>query len=188
MSAVELRLGRNTPTPCAGSRCACRSSRFSRSRALQPGGHLRRRTGRAPAVALGLLQPLVERLPGAADLRRDRDDRRPTRRVLPLVIQNHPRTARSRISGENLFVVLLVIAPPSQKLRASDKPGVLPTCACLSRSLSARDQRCVAPRLPADLDIEILRSVRGRPPHHRSPATAIEPAGQDLGAPLAPGN
>jgi hypothetical protein len=28
----------------------------------------------------------------------------------------------------------------------------------------------------------------GRPPHHRSPATAIEPAGQDLGAPLAPAN
>ena len=26
------------------------------------------------------------------------------------------------------------------------------------------------------------------PRHHRSPATAIEPAGQELGAPLAPGN
>jgi hypothetical protein len=40
----------------------------------------------------------------------------------------------------------------------------------------------------ADLDIEILRSVCGDPPHQRSPATAIEPAGQDLGPPLAPGN
>jgi len=33
------------------------------------------------------------------------------------------RTARSRISGENLFVVLLVIAPPSQKLEPPTNPG-----------------------------------------------------------------
>ena len=40
----------------------------------------------------------------------------------------------------------------------------------------------------ADFDIEILRSVDGGvAPHHRSPISAIKPAGQDLGAPLAPG-
>jgi hypothetical protein len=39
----------------------------------------------------------------------------------------------------------------------------------------------------ADFDIEILHSVYdGVAPHHRSPASAIKPAGQDLGAPLAP--
>ena len=39
----------------------------------------------------------------------------------------------------------------------------------------------------ADFDIEILHSVHdGVTPHHRSPASAIKPAGQDLGAPLAP--
>jgi len=39
----------------------------------------------------------------------------------------------------------------------------------------------------ADFDIEILHSAHdGIAPHHRSPASAIKPAGQDLGAPLAP--
>jgi hypothetical protein len=43
-------------------------------------------------------------------------------------------------------------------------------------------------RFFADFDIEILRSVhRGVAPHHRSPASAMEPAGQDLRARLAPG-
>ncbi len=39
-----------------------------------------------------------------------------------------------------------------------------------------------------DRDIEILRSVQGGvAPHHRSPASAIEPAGQDPGACQRPG-
>ena len=43
-------------------------------------------------------------------------------------------------------------------------------------------------RFFADFDIEILRSVHGGvAPHHRSPASAIKPAGQDPGAPQAPG-
>jgi hypothetical protein len=51
----------------------------------------------------------------AADLGRNRCHRRPARGVLARVIQNHPnRTAW--ISGENLFVVLLVMTPPSQEL------------------------------------------------------------------------
>ena len=44
-------------------------------------------------------------------------------------------------------------------------------------------------RFFADFDIEILRSVDdGLAPHHRSPAAAIKPAGQDLRAPLGAGN
>lgn len=39
-----------------------------------------------------------------------------------------------------------------------------------------------------DSDIEILRSVQGGvAPHHRSPASAMEPAGQDPGACQRPG-
>ena len=39
-------------------------------------------------------------------------------------------------------------------------------------------------RFFADFDIEILRSVDdGLAPHHRSPTSAIKPAGQDLRAP-----
>jgi hypothetical protein len=41
-------------------------------------------------------------------------------------------------------------------------------------------------RFFADFDIEILRSVSRRRAHYRSPTSAMESAGQDLGAPLAP--
>jgi hypothetical protein len=43
-------------------------------------------------------------------------------------------------------------------------------------------------RFFTDFDIKILRSVKAASaPHHRSPTSAIRPAGQDLGAPSAPG-
>ena len=42
-------------------------------------------------------------------------------------------------------------------------------------------------RFLANFDIEILRSVRGVAPHHRSPTSAVKPAGQDLGTPSASG-
>jgi hypothetical protein len=41
--------------------------------------------------------------------------------VLPLVLQYHPDRSLAT-SGENLFVVLLVIAPPSQKLEPPKNP------------------------------------------------------------------
>src|SRR6266436_6719139 len=45
-----------------------------------------------------------------------------------------------------------------------------------------------AERFLTDFDIKILRSVKAAStPHHRSPTSAIRPAGQDLGAPSAPG-
>jgi len=44
-------------------------------------------------------------------------------------------------------------------------------------------------RFFADFDIEILREVDdGLAPHHRSPTSAIKPAGQDLRAPLGARN
>jgi hypothetical protein len=43
-------------------------------------------------------------------------------------------------------------------------------------------------RFLTDFDIKILPSVKAASiPHHRSPTSAIRPAGQDLGAPSAPG-
>jgi hypothetical protein len=101
---------------------ACRSSRFSRSKALSLAAISVIRQGCTSTVTFRLLQPFAQRLPGATDFGSNRDDRRPTRRVLPLMIQ-YIRTARSRTSGENLFVVLLVIAPPSQELEPPTNPG-----------------------------------------------------------------
>jgi hypothetical protein len=52
----------------------------------------------------------------------------------------------------------------------------------------ADDADFAGDRFFADFDIEILRSVDdGLAPHHRSPTSAIKPAGQDLRAPQAPG-
>ncbi len=46
------------------------------------------------------LHPFVERLPGTADLRRDRYYRRPPRRVILLVFQQHPHRAGANLRRE----------------------------------------------------------------------------------------
>jgi hypothetical protein len=57
---------------------------------LQLLGHLGRNAGPLPAVDLGFPDPVMQRLRRAADLGRNRGHRRPARRVLAGVIQNHP--------------------------------------------------------------------------------------------------
>jgi hypothetical protein len=52
--------------------------------------HVGRNAGPLPAVDLGLLDPVMQRLRRAADLGRNGGYRRPARRVLAGVIQNHP--------------------------------------------------------------------------------------------------
>src|SRR3984885_2708056 len=88
---------------------------------LQLCRHIRGNTGAHTTVALGLLHPLMQRLRRAADLGGDRRDRRPARGMLAFVIQNHSHRA-ARTSEENLLVVLLVMAPPSQELEPPINP------------------------------------------------------------------
>ena len=57
---------------------------------LQLLGRVSRNAGPLPAIDLGLLDPVMQRLRRAADLGRDRRHCRPTRRVFAGVIQNHP--------------------------------------------------------------------------------------------------
>src|ERR1700727_568618 len=80
---------------------------------LELGGHVRGQARLAPAVSLGPANPLMQRLRRAADLRGNRSHRRPPRGMILLVLENQPNR-RVRTSGENPFVVLLAIAPPSQ--------------------------------------------------------------------------
>jgi hypothetical protein len=54
---------------------------------LQPVGHLGRNAGPLPAVNLGLLDPVMQRLRCTADLARNRGHRRPARPMLARVIQ-----------------------------------------------------------------------------------------------------
>ena len=94
----------------------------------------------------------MQRLRRAADLGRNRRNRGPARNVLAFVIHNQPRrTARS--SGENLFVVLLVIAPPSQELEPPiNRSGSLSArkqCLRQAEAVSSKsDKQCQSTLLP----------------------------------------
>src|SRR4051812_5321401 len=81
-------------------------------------------TGRTSAVTLRLLQPFVQRLPGAADLGGNRDDRRPSRRVLALMIQHQPNRAFTHL-GRKLVRRLACHRSTFSGVGASDKPGAV---------------------------------------------------------------
>src|SRR5690606_24026193 len=72
----------------------------------------------------GLLDPVVQRLRGAADLRRNRHDRLPARRVLTLVVENQPHRALAHFRGK-LVRRLAHDAPSYSGVGASGKPGAV---------------------------------------------------------------
>src|SRR5690606_19103866 len=74
----------------------------------------------------GLLDPVVQRLRGAADLRRNRHDRLPARRVLTLVVENQPHRALAHFRGK-LVRRLAHDAPSYSGVGASGKPGAVQT-------------------------------------------------------------
>jgi hypothetical protein len=91
------------------------------------------------------------------------------------------------------FIIAAIVAPVGDWSMAMTRDCVEPTPAffvCCDRFAAATADGAVAGDcFLADFDIKILRSVHcGVPPHHRSPTSALAPAGQDLAsAPLAPG-
>src|SRR5690606_14685188 len=87
-------------------------------------GHLGRDAGALAAVDFGLLDPVVQRLRGAADLRRNRHDRLPARRVLTLVVENQPHRALAHFRGK-LVRRLAHDAPSYSGVGASGKPGAV---------------------------------------------------------------
>jgi hypothetical protein len=66
---------------------------------LDPLLFVRRRAGPLALIAFGLPDPAPQRLGSAADLRRDRADRRPLRGVLPFVLEHHPHRALADFRG-----------------------------------------------------------------------------------------
>jgi hypothetical protein len=87
----------------------------------------------------------------------------------------------------------LDIVPPTlaEIDRRSSPSAFLPlgsTVPCCGAFAAAPAASGAPERFLTDFDIKILRSVKAASiPHHRSPTSAIKPAGQDLGAPSAPG-
>lgn len=84
---------------------------------LQLRRHIRRHAGPLAGIDLGLLQPLIQPIFAAIDTIACQ------REGYSASWSSTIRTARARTSGENLFVVLLVMAPSSQELRPPAKPG-----------------------------------------------------------------
>src|SRR5690606_34643941 len=66
----------------------------------------------------------VQRLRGAADLRRNRHDRLPARRVLTLVVENQPHRALAHFRGKRVRR-LAHDAPSYSGVGASGKPGAV---------------------------------------------------------------
>src|SRR3954451_24892112 len=67
---------------------------------LDPLALVRGRPGPHALVAFSLAYPVPERLARAADLGRNRADRRVLRVVLALVLQQHPNRALAHLRGE----------------------------------------------------------------------------------------
>ena len=89
---------------------------------LQLLGHLGGDAAAIPAINLGFLDPLVQCLRRATDLRGNRQDRRPAALMLPGIVQNQANRA-FRTSGEYLLVVLLRMLHPTQELEPPTNPA-----------------------------------------------------------------
>src|SRR6202044_2803616 len=121
VSAVELRLGK-IGASFAQDLIGSAKLAVLPLQGLELGGYVRGQARLAPAVALGLANPLMQRLRSAADLARNRDQRCPTRRMFMLVIQNHPHRASSHLRRE-LVLCLAWQGSTLSRVGASGKPG-----------------------------------------------------------------
>ena len=172
MTAVGGRAppGQNMPTSCARSRslAAALASRAPGPSASRPSGRLGRNTGAAAAVHLRLLDPLLQRRRGTADLRGYRQDRQPPRCGHSLV--RPMRTARSRTSGKYLPVVLLMMLHPTRELEPKTKAGRF-------RASPARRRRCCFGRLPVESYRKQRKNVR---PGDKDVRSYIQATNEDI--------
>ena len=135
----DHRLNRRSSSACAKYAdalrrisLAWRSSRISRSSAFSRSAHRRWSTPGAPARCRARpAAPSHAASPPCSRSWPRSTPSPPTARGDPPSCSNTIRTARSRTSAENLFVVLLVMAPSSQELEPPANPGrfTMPGCA-----------------------------------------------------------
>src|SRR5208282_5488778 len=132
-SAVELRLGKISAS-LAQDLVGLTQLAVLTLQGLELGGYVRDQARLAPAVALRPANPLMQSLCSAADLARNRDQRRPTRRMFMLVIENHPHRAASHLRRE-LVRCLACHGSTFSRVGASGKPGAVQWKLCGHRSL-----------------------------------------------------
>ena len=83
------------------------------------------RAGPPALVALGLPDPVRQGLRCAADLGRNRGDRRPLGRVLRAVLQHHPHRALTHLGREPRGRLVIRHSSNLSRSGASDKPGAV---------------------------------------------------------------
>src|SRR4029079_18361313 len=92
---------------------------------LQTFALVARDTGLAAAVDVGLLDPLIERLRRAADLGRNRHDRRPLRGVLAAMLDHHPDGTLRHLGRKLRGSSLIRHGSSLSRGGASDKSGAV---------------------------------------------------------------
>lgn len=120
---------------------------------LHPLGHVARNACAPATVALGLLDPRVQSVLRAADLRRNRRGRMSARPVLPRSVENHTDRALAHFRGKRVRG-LAHHAPSYSEVGTAEKPGA-------GQTTSTR--RLPMPRSKAEFCPWIgLNSMRGR--------------------------
>src|SRR5271165_2103652 len=120
---------------------------------LQPFRHLSANAGASAAIDLLLLDPHIERIRRAADLRGNKETAVHRGRS-SFSGSKTSRTARAHASGENLFAVLLAIAPPFSRFGASGKPRAV------HRGLRARESQSLFDQRHGFLEARMPRGLK----------------------------
>ena len=99
---------------------------------LHPFGQFGWNARRLAAVDVGLLDPVIQPMRPAADLRGDRYDGLQARLGLAFAVQYQSHGAVAHF-GENLFVVLLMMFHPTQELDPQANPAQLTPLGAVTR-------------------------------------------------------
>ena len=91
---------------------------------LQLLGHIGRNASPLAAIDVRLLHPIQKRLRRAADLGRNRNDRRPSRRMLMFVVQHQPHRTGTDLRRK-LVACLIAHGSTLSRVGASGKPGAV---------------------------------------------------------------
>src|SRR6202044_3501633 len=171
VSAVELRLGK-IGASFAQDLIGLAKLAVLPLQGLELGGYVRGQARLEPAVALGLANPLMQRLRSADDLARNRAQRCPTRRMFMLMIQNHPRRAGSHLRRE-LVRCLACHGSTLSRVGAPGKPGAVHL---LDHTKAERKSEVEPNGITYHLIREAMTAVHGTTSSWHGPRLATRPS------------
>ena len=138
---------------------------------LHVGRHIRGQPRLRAAVDLGLLDPFMQRARSTADLRCDRRNRRPPRRMFAFMIQNHPHRTGAHLRGK-LVRRFACQRSTLAKVGASDNPGAVQT--------AVTPDACVGCAFIAHHSAGLPRAKVRNPPWHVDAVAGLDIIGASL--------